>query len=295
MRFGLVGTGYWARVTHAPALARTEGTELTAVWGRDRQAAAALAAEYRATPYHDVAAFLAGVDAVSFAVPPDVQAPIATQAAREGKHLLLEKPVALTEAAADGLVEAVEQAGVASMVFFTQRFQPEVRAWLAEVQARGGWTGGVSAWLGSALRESNPFNTPWRRDKGGLWDIGPHIISLLWASLGPVTSVTADHGPADVTHLILHHQGGATSTTTVTLSAPEAAEGSEAYVWGESGRLAMPRGSLDQVAALSVALGELIANARTGQTRHPCDVWFGRDVGRVLAEAQRQIEARISG
>jgi len=295
MRFGLVGTGYWARVTHAPALARTEGTELTAVWGRDRQAAAGLAAEYRATPYHDVAAFLAGVDAVSFAVPPDVQAPIATQAAREGKHLLLEKPVALTEAAADGLVEAVEQAGVASMVFFTQRFQPEVRAWLAEVQARGGWTGGVSAWLGSALRESNPFNTPWRRGKGGLWDIGPHIISLLWASLGPVTSVTADHGPADVTHLILHHQGGATSTTTVTLSAPEAAEGSEAYVWGESGRLAMPRGSLDQVAALSVALGELIANARTGQTRHPCDVWFGRDVGRVLAEAQRQIDARISG
>ena len=295
MRFGLVGTGHWARVTHAPALACTEGTELTAVWGRDRQAAAGLAAEYQATPYHDVAAFLAGVDAVSFAVPPDVQAPIATQAAREGKHLLLEKPVALTGAAADDLVEAVEQAGVASVVFFTQRFQPDVRAWLAEVQARGGWIGGVSAWLGSALRDSSPFNTPWRRDKGGLWDIGPHMISLLWASLGPVTSVTADHGPLDVTHLILHHQGGATSTTTLTLSAPEAADGLDVYVWGESGRLAAPRGSLDQVAALSVALGELTANARTGQTRHPCDVWFGRDVGRVLAEAQRQIEARISG
>jgi len=295
MKFGLVGTGYWARVTHAPALARTEGIELTAVWGRDRQAAAGLAAEYQATPYHDVAAFLAGVDAVSFAVPPDVQAPIATQAAREGKHLLLEKPVALTGAAADNLVEAVEQAGVASVVFFTQRFQPDVRAWLAEVQARGGWIGGVSAWLGSALRDSSPFNTPWRRDKGGLWDIGPHVISLLWASLGPVTSVTADHGPLDVTHLILHHQGGATSTTTVTLSAPEAAQGAETYVWGESGRLAAPHGSLDQVTALGVALGELTANARTGQTRHPCDVWFGRDVGRVLAEAQRQIEARISG
>jgi len=295
MRFGLVGTGHWARVTHAPALACTEGTELTAVWGRDPRAAAGLAAEYQATPYHDVAAFLAGVDAVSFAVPPDVQGPIATQAAREGKHLLLEKPVALTGAAADDLVEAVEQAGVASVVFFTQRFQPDVRAWLAEVQARGGWIGGVSAWLGSALRDSSPFNTPWRRDKGGLWDIGPHMISLLWASLGPVTSVTADHGPLDVTHLILHHQGGATSTTTLTLSAPEAADGLDVYVWGESGRLAAPRGSLDQVAALSVALGELTANARTGQTRHPCDVWFGRDVGRVLAEAQRQIEARISG
>ena len=292
MRFGLVGTGYWARVTHAPALASTEGVELTAVWGRNPQAAAGLAAEYRATPYQDIAAFLAGVDAVCFAVPPDVQAPIATQAALAGKHLLLEKPVALSEAAADGLVEAVEQAGVASVVFFTRRFQPDVRAWLAEVEARGGWAGGVSAWLGSALRESNPFNTPWRRDRGGLWDVGPHVLSLLWASLGPVTSVVAEPGPADVTHLVLRHQGGATSTTTVTLSAAEPAAGFEVYVWGESGRLAAPGGSEDPVRALGTALRELAANARAGQSQHPCDVRFGRDVGRVLAEAQRQIDAK---
>jgi predicted dehydrogenase len=295
LRFGLVGTGYWARVTHAPALAATEGVEFAAVWGRDPQAAADLAGAYQATPRHDVSAFLAGIDAVSFAVPPDVQAAIATRAAREGKHLLLEKPVALTEAAADGLVEAIEQAGVASVVFFIQRFQPDVRAWLAEVGARGGWAGGVSAWLGSALGESSPFNTPWRRDKGGLWDVGPHMVSLLWASLGPVTSVTADAGPADVTHLVLHHRGGATSTTTVTLSAAEAAAGFEAYVWGESGRLAAPLGSVDQVTALSTALVELAATARAGQTRHPCDARFGRDVGRVLAEAQRQIDARRAG
>jgi len=295
MRFGLAGTGHWARITHAPALSSAAGIEFAAIWGRNPQATADLAAEYRATPYQDVSAFLAGVDAVSFAVPPDVQAPIATQAAREGKHLLLEKPVALTEAAADGLVEAVEQAGVASVVFFTSRFQPEVRAWLAEVEVRGGWAGGVSAWLGSALRESNPFNTPWRQDRGGLWDIGPHLISLLWASLGPVTAVTADAGPADVTHLILHHQGGATSTITVTLSATEAAAGVEAYVWGESGRLAAPLGTVDRLVALSTALDELVANARAGQTRHPCDVWFGRDVERVLAEAQRQVDARRAG
>jgi len=180
-------------------------------------------------------------------------------------------------------------------VFFTNRFQPDVRAWLAEVQARGGWAGGVSAWLGSALRESNPFNTPWRRDQGGLWDIGPHLISLLWASLGPVTSVTADAGPADVAHLVLHHQGGATSTTTLTLSAAAAAAGFEVYVWGESGRLAAPVANVDPVAALRTALGELVANARAGQTEHPCDVRFGRDVGRVLAEAQRQIDARRAG
>ena len=121
------------------------------------------------------------------------------------------------------------------------------------------------------------------------------MVSLLWASLGPVTSVTADAGPADVAHLILHHQGGVTSTTTLTLSATEAAAGAEAYLWGESGRLTVPGGSIGRVAALSTALGELVANARAGQTEHPCDVRFGRDVGRVLAEAQRQIDARRAG
>jgi predicted dehydrogenase len=35
LRFGLVGTGYWARVAHAPALASTDGIEFTAVWGRN--------------------------------------------------------------------------------------------------------------------------------------------------------------------------------------------------------------------------------------------------------------------
>jgi predicted dehydrogenase len=294
LRFGLVGTGYWARIAHAPALASTQGVEFAAIWGRDPRAAAELAADYHVTPHEDITALLAGVDAVSFAVPPDVQAAVATQAARAGKHLLLEKPVALTESAADDLAEAVERAGVATVVLFTQRFLPDVRAWLAEAETRGGWAGGVSAWLGSALRESNPFNTPWRQDKGALWDVGPHLVSLLWASLGPVTSVTADAGPADVAHLVLHHQGGTTSTITVTLSATEAAAGFEAYVWGESGRLAAPGGIVDQVAALRTALGELTANARAGQTRHPCDVWFGRDVGRVLAEAQRQIDARRS-
>ena len=131
MRFGLAGTGYWARTAHAPALAAADDVEFTAVWGRNPQAAAGLAASYQAAAYDDIAGFLAAVDAVSFAVPPDVQAPLATRAAQAGKHLLLEKPIALSQEAADALVDAVGQAGVASVVFFTQRFQPDVRAWLA--------------------------------------------------------------------------------------------------------------------------------------------------------------------
>jgi predicted dehydrogenase len=293
LRFGLVGTGYWARVAYAAALASTDGVEFAAVWGRDPRAAADLAAAYRATTHDDISAFLADVDAVAFAVPPDVQAPLATRAARAGKHLLLEKPVALDEADADRLVQAVEEAGVASVVFFTHRFRSDVRAWLADAAARGGWTGGAAVWLGSALRTSSPFNTPWRRDKGGLWDLGPHLVSLLWAALGPVRSVTADSGPAGVSYLILHHEDGAASTVTVTLAA--AAEDSSLYLWGDPGRSDAPMEILEPVVALRTALAELAANARAGQTRHPCDVWFGRDVGRVLAQAQRQIDARTAG
>ena len=102
LRFGLVGTGYWARITHAPALASGEGIEFAAVWGRDPGAARTLAAEHGVTAYADFDEFLAGVDAVAFAVPPDVQAGMAAQAAAAGKHLLLEKPIATSAVLASG-------------------------------------------------------------------------------------------------------------------------------------------------------------------------------------------------
>jgi predicted dehydrogenase len=292
LRFGLVGTGFWARVAHAPALASTDGIELVSIWGRDPEAAGALADKYSARAYEDVDTFLASVDAVAFAVPPDVQSSIAPRAARAGKHLLLEKPIATSQSDADALVHAVEESGVASVVFFTARFQSDVRAWLADVGGQGAWTGGCASWLATALAESSPFNTPWRRDKGGLWDVAPHVVSLLWACLGPVVAVTADCGEGDLTHLVLHHAGGATSTVTVTLNAPEAAGGFDLYLWGERGRSAAPGETTHPQVALRVALTELVANARSGRVEHLCDVRFGREIVRVLAEAQRQVDER---
>jgi predicted dehydrogenase len=289
LRFGLAGTGYWARVTHAPALNSTDGIELAAVWGRDARKAASLAAEHGAAAGTDFGEFLGRVDAVAFSVPPHVQQELAVRAARAGKHLLLEKPVALSVAAADELAGAVAAAGVASVVFFTQRFEPEVRAWLAQVAAGGPWLGGTLTWLGTAMDESSPFNTPWRRDKGGLWDLGPHAVSLLWASLGPVVSVTADAGPHGVTYLILHHESGVTSSATVTLDAPPAAEALDLRLWGEPGRSVAPLADRDAVPALRTALTELAASARSGHPRHPCDARFGRDIVAVLAAAAGQV------
>ena len=294
MRFGLVGTGYWAKITHAPAIASTPGAELVAVWGRDPAAAAALAAAHGATAHTDYGAFLDRVDAVAFAVPPDVQAPLALQAARMGKHLLLEKPVALSADEADKLVAAVEEAQVASVVFFTWRFNTEIRAWLTDEQARGGWSGegwsgGAALWLGTSLGPDNPFNTPWRQEKGALWDLGPHLVGMLWACLGPVIEVTAVPGKADVAHLVLRHSSGVTSTVTTTESAPEAAAGVTVFVWGEAGRSLMPAELVDSVAALRTAVTELTAVAAGARVTHPCDVRFGRDITRVLAEAEAQL------
>jgi predicted dehydrogenase len=295
LRFGLVGTGYWARRTHAPCLAATDGIEFAAVWGRNHDAARALAGEHGVTAYADFGAFLAAVDGVAFSVPPDVQAEMAARAAAAGKHLLLEKPIATSTAAGSALVQAVEAARVASVVFFTLRFQPDARSWLADVTtSRGAWSGADLVWLGSSLGESSPFNTPWRREKGALWDLGPHAISLLWACLGPVSSVTADAGPADVAHLVLHHRGGPSSTVTVTQSASEAAAGFGCYLWGAAGRSAAPGVTAEPVTPLRVALTELAANAQSGQAAHACDVQFGQDVVCLLAEAERQLaqEAR---
>lgn len=291
LRFGLAGTGYWARTVHAPALTSTAGIELAVVWGRNPDAAGALAADFGATGTSDFDTLLAGVDAVAFAIPPAVQAELAVRAADAGKHVLLEKPIALTDDGADALAGAVAASRVASVVFFTSRFQPDARRWLAEITHAGGWAGGSATWLGTAFSGASPFDTPWRRDFGALWDVGPHVVSLMSAILGPVHDVTADAGRGDLRCLVLHHDGGATSTATLTQGAPEAAAGFWLEVWGEHGVRALPS-LADPVGSLRVALAELAANARAGDTAHPCDVAFGRDVTRVLSAAQRYLDDR---
>jgi predicted dehydrogenase len=92
MRFGVVGTRYWARETPAAALAAHPGAYMVAVWGRPLARAAELAGAVGVRPCERVDDMSADVDAVAFAVPPDVQAKLAVRAATHGCHLLLDKP-----------------------------------------------------------------------------------------------------------------------------------------------------------------------------------------------------------
>jgi hypothetical protein len=73
------------------------------------------------------------------------------------------------------------------------------------------------------------------------------------------------------------------------LDAPEAAAGYNLFVWGAAGRSVMPATPPDPGESLQVAAVELIASARAQRAYHPCDVSFGRDIVRVLAEAETQL------
>jgi predicted dehydrogenase len=286
MRFGVLGTGFWASEVHAASLAAHPDAELVGVWGRDLAKAKAVGAQFDVVGTDDVDALLADVDAVSFALPPDVQAPLAERAAAAGKHLLLEKPVALSTAAADRVVDAVAGAGVASVVFFTNRFRTATSTWL-EQAARTTLAGGSVTWLGSLA--GSPFDSsPWRHEHGALWDVGPHALSLLVPALGPVTAVQAGAGQGDTVHLVLGHVEGRASTVTVSSTAAPMAAGIETWVHGDAGRLVLlPEGRV-AVEAHQVAVTELQAAALTGGV-HPCDAAFGRDVVRVLETAQRAL------
>ena len=299
MRIGLVGTGHWARVAHAPALAATDGVTFTGVWGRHPARTASLAEEFAVRPYASFEELLADVDAVEFSVPPDVQAELATAAAAAGRHLLLEKPIALDAAGGRALTDAVTASGVASVVFFTQLFRPEMRAWLADRAAEAAehpWEGGTALTLGSVQREQGAFSTPWRLEHGGLWDLAPHALSVLLSVLGPVESVAAHGDPLGAVHLVLGHRGGASSTATVSQAVPAAAGASYARVWGGAGHAVAPDSRTPVVEALSRAVTELTAAAEPGAPAHPQSVAFGAEILDVLVQAQERLdEARHNG
>ncbi|MGW6282197.1 Gfo/Idh/MocA family protein [Kribbella sp. NPDC055071] len=290
MRFGLVGTGPWARMAHGPGLLAAPEVELVGVWGRHRDSTVAFATELGVTPYDDYAELLESVDALAFAVPPKVQASMALEAAAVGKHLLLDKPVADTVDDARALADEAANEGIASVVFFTQQFDPVMREFFADIKARGGWRGGWARLLASLDAPDNPFReSVWRREPwAALWDVGPHALSNLTALLGPIAELTAVAGADGLAHFVLTHESGATSTASITLSAPPGGTSFETAVWGESGTAYLPDSPTSGAESIPLAAAELIAAAESGES-HPIDVAFGTRVVELLASAEQQL------
>ncbi|WP_432523531.1 Gfo/Idh/MocA family protein [Kineococcus sp. SYSU DK006] len=292
-RFGVLGTGFWARTCHGAALAAHPDVELVGFWGRDGGRAAAAAAEVGGRGFDDLDELLEAVDAVSIALPPHVQAPLAARAARAGRHLLVDKPLALDVAAAEEVVAAARAGGVASVVYVTYLFQPEITGWVDALRAladeHGPWEGGLFRWAGSIDVPGNPYaGSAWRRERGGLWDTGPHALSIVRALLPPVRRVAAGRGARDAVNVVLEHEGGAGSALSLTLTAPAGAGGSFATVWGPGGRHELPRFTGTPVEGHQRAVDELRRAAATGEA-HPLDVGYARDTVAVLAAVEEHL------
>lgn len=293
LRVGLVGAGPWARMVHGPGLAAADGIELAGVWARRPEAATELAGALGTEPVGDVDELIARVDAVAFAVPPAVQGELALRAAVAGRHLILDKPIAADRPTAEELASTVARNGLQSAVFFTARYTGVARAFLAEAAARDDWQGARGVWVSPAALHGEFSRSPWRQDRGALWDVGPHAIDLLMAALGPVTAVETAHRSADdfVTLTVAHPQN-IRSQVALSLRVPGDAateRGAAIELYGSSGRLRLGSGETAEQ-AYAVLLGEF-TRAVAGAGTVTCDVARGLAVQRVLDRAQSLIDA----
>jgi predicted dehydrogenase len=284
MRFGLIGTGYWARVTHAVGLAAHPEVEFAGVWGRRAQAAQELADAHGVRAYDSIDDLLAEVDAVAFSVPPAVQVTAAIRAAEAGRHLLLEKPISLDLDSGRALVRAVDANAVRSAVFFTLRFDAGTDAWLRTALAGGGWVASELTWFGSIFGEDSPYaQSQWRRDEGALWDVGPHALSLALPVLGPAERVTAMRGLGDTVNGVVLHAGGGTTALLLSLTAPPAAALNRFTFFGTAGAVTHDW-SGDVLASYRRCIQTLLDGS--GE----CNVGFGYEVLTVQAAIARSLD-----
>jgi predicted dehydrogenase len=128
LRIGLIGAGRIAQAAHLPALAKAEGACLVAVCDSSPTLSQGVAQRYDVPGYTDVAELLAhdGLDAVIVAVPDRLHLPLASQALRAGKHVLVEKPLAAVVEEAEELAALAEQTGLHLQVGSMKRFDPGI-------------------------------------------------------------------------------------------------------------------------------------------------------------------------
>ncbi|HJW58158.1 MAG TPA: Gfo/Idh/MocA family oxidoreductase, partial [Actinomycetota bacterium] len=256
---GLVGAGPWAGMLHAPMLAGGPETTLAGVWARRPEAARALAEAHGSRAVASLEELWDVCEAVAFAVPPDVQAEVATAAARAGKHLLLDKPVALTVAAAEELAEVVGEAGVVSQLVLTNRYGSRGRRFLAEAEGFE-VVGARCASLSGALLPGSPFATPWRLRHGALLDVGPHLFDLLEGAVGPIEELSGRGDPLRWVSLTCRHAGGQVSELSMSLALPLAETVFECVLYGPAGSLALRRAT--DPASAGAELGAAAATLR---------------------------------
>jgi predicted dehydrogenase len=184
VRWGVISTANIGLAKVIPAMQRGRFTEVTAIASRERTKADAAAARLRipkAYGSYDALLEDPDIDAVYIPTPNHLHVPWATRAIHAGKHVLVEKPVALDAAEADRLrQEARRHPHLKVMEAFMYRFHPQ---WItAREWARGGRIGALTTiQTFFSYFDDDPANVRNQKDiggGGGLMDIGCYPISL---------------------------------------------------------------------------------------------------------------------
>ena len=182
VRWGVLSTANIATRKVIPGLHKTGNGEVLAIASRDGEHARAAAAALgipRAYGSYDTLLADPDVDAVYVPLPNHLHAPWTIAAARAGKHVLCEKPLAMTADVAQEMVDAAAGAGVLLMEAFMYRLHP---SWVAarEIVASGriGRLRAVDSWF--SYFNDDPANIRNIREAGGgaLFDIGCYSVNL---------------------------------------------------------------------------------------------------------------------
>lgn len=272
-------------MVHGPILANHPATELVGVWARRREAAQKVAERHGTASFARYEAMLDEVDAVAFCVPPNVQAEMAITAAKAGKALLLEKPIALDLDAAQRLTDAIDEAGVGSVLLLSMRFAQPTKNFLSNVKTIGEPLGGRVAWVSGAFKDGSPFATPWRLENGPLPDLGPHAIDLIDAAIGTVVDVRAATISNGWVSMILEHANGATTTMNLCANSATTVNVSSVEVYGAEGSLAFDASKAVDGTSMMAVPSALVAAARKQKTDAP-DVHRGLHLQTIIAKAQ---------
>jgi UDP-N-acetyl-2-amino-2-deoxyglucuronate dehydrogenase len=197
-KLGILGGGNISE-THARAASEIPGVEIVAHHGWNAAKTESLAKRFGGTHYSELESFLRHPDmeVVLVGSPSGLHAEQAIAAARRGLHVLVEKPLDISTARVDELLEACERAGVKLGVFFQDRAAPDV-IWLKRFIDSGGlgslflvsaqvkWYRPPEYYAGSRWRGT------WALDGGGaLMNQGVHTVDLLLWLVGQVERVYA--------------------------------------------------------------------------------------------------------
>lgn len=189
----VIGTGYIG-LLHSEAAFKSEKLNLVAVAERNEVAGKKAAEAYNCKWYADAEEMLQkeDIDIVDICIPTFLHEEYALLAARYKKHILCEKPVALSVEVFDRMAAAAREAGVKMMVAQVVRFWDEY----VDVKSRydAGEFGNIKMAYAARLAQ-HPTWTAWMRNPkmsgGGLYDLHTHDIDYLRYLFGPCDSVYA--------------------------------------------------------------------------------------------------------